>query len=80
MAVVTLIAAEAQSLTRGLVLGLAFGLGKSASPVIALGVVVSVLPERLITGLRGRALFARIGGALLFLAGLNLIVARMFLT
>ena len=78
VAALGLIALEAQGLWHGMALGLAFGLGKTLSPVLALAVAASVLPERVVRTVAGRALFQRLGGAVLFLLGLNLIAARVF--
>jgi sulfite exporter TauE/SafE len=73
-----LIAAQGGGFVHGAALGIAFGLGKSLSPVLLGGVLASWLPERLISNLAGLRLARRLGGATLFLAGLNIVAARAF--
>jgi sulfite exporter TauE/SafE len=78
LGILALIAAHAGGLLSGMALGLAFGLGKTLSPVVALGVVAGALPERIIKSESGRVLFQRLAGAVLLLMGINVIAAQAF--
>ena len=77
LGVLVLIAAEARGWHEGVFLGLAFGLGKTISPILPLGLLAGALPERLIKGKSGLSLFRRLGGAVLAIAGVHLIALEL---
>ncbi|MFH0965023.1 MAG: sulfite exporter TauE/SafE family protein [Planctomycetota bacterium] len=76
--VLALIAGRADGLAGGMLLGLAFALGKTVSPIVPLAVLVGVVPQRFLKGERAQLLFERLGGAALALLGVNLIALTAF--
>lgn len=76
MSAVGYIAVSAQSGYQGLLLGTAFGIGTLFSPVIPLGVMSAVFPEKI---LKGRVLYSvmtKVCGILLIAIGINLIFGK----
>jgi len=77
LGVLAYIALKAEGLWQGAFYGLAFGMGKFISPLIPLGALVSALPAGLIKNQRIYTFFSRLCGFVLFLIGVNLIVAKL---
>ena len=77
LGVLTYIALRATNLWQGAFYGLAFGMGEFISPLIPLGVLASVLPAGLIKNTGVYGFFSRLCGVILFLIGINLIVAKL---
>lgn len=77
LGVLAYIALRTENPWQGAFYGLAFGVGKFISPLIPLGVLASALPAGLIKNQRIYGFFSRLCGVILFLIGVNLIVAKL---
>lgn len=76
LGVLAYIALRAQNPLQGTFYGLAFGLGTLFSPLIPLGMLTALIPQKLIKAQRTYKLFTRACGLILLIIGISLIFQR----